>query len=248
MTPKELWLDAMWQHVRPALPAPPARVVEIGCGPLGGFVPRLADVGYAAAGVDPEAPEEPGFHRVEFERYEPPEPVDAIVACTSLHHVTDLAEMAERVHAALRPGGVAVIIEWARERFDEPTARWVFSRLPELPEQVNAEAPGGDAARRHHDHHGDAHDDAGWLHQTRDDWAASGLDWAEFVTAQSEAEHLHPGQDVIAALDARLRGEQLSYGPYYFSELAATSEADEQAAIDAGQIRANRIWYVGRRG
>jgi hypothetical protein len=40
----------------------------------------------------------------------------------------------------------------------------------------------------------------------------------------------------------------LGYGPYFFADLAATSEADEQAAIDADLIRANRIQYAGRRG
>jgi 2-polyprenyl-3-methyl-5-hydroxy-6-metoxy-1,4-benzoquinol methylase len=39
------------------LPAPPARVLEIGCGPLGGFVPMLRASGYDATGVDPRAPE-----------------------------------------------------------------------------------------------------------------------------------------------------------------------------------------------
>ena len=36
-------------------------------------------------------------------------------------------------------------------------------------------------------------------------------------------------------------------GPYFFADLAGVSEVDEQAAIDAGQIQANRIQYVGRR-
>jgi len=39
--------------VRDRLPAPPARVVEIGCGSLGGFVPALRSSGYE------------GFERIE---------------------------------------------------------------------------------------------------------------------------------------------------------------------------------------
>jgi hypothetical protein len=35
------------------------------------------------------------------------------------------------------------------------------------------------------------------------------------------------------------------YGPYFFSDLGGTSEGDEQAAIDAGQIRATGIRYTG---
>jgi hypothetical protein len=36
-------------------------------------------------------------------------------------------------------------------------------------------------------------------------------------------------------------------GPYFFPDLAGTSEADERAAIDAGLIRDTRADYVGRR-
>jgi SAM-dependent methyltransferase len=119
VTPDERWLAALWPFVRSWLPASPAAVVEIGCGPLGGLVPKLRSAGYAAAGVDPEAPEGPWYHRVEFERYEMPGPVQAIVACVSLHHVADLSEVLNLAGAALVAGGSLVAVEWARERFDE---------------------------------------------------------------------------------------------------------------------------------
>ena len=50
------WLAATWPFVRVSLPEPPGRVIEIGCGDLGGFVPDLRRAGYDAVGVDPEAP------------------------------------------------------------------------------------------------------------------------------------------------------------------------------------------------
>ncbi len=131
MTPDERWLAAVWPFVRGSLPAAPARVAELGCGPLGGFVPMLESAGYEAAGIDPEAPRGPLYRQVGFERYDPPVRLDAFVACTSLHHVADLAAVLDLVDAVLVPGGGAVIVEWARERFDEATARWCFSRLPE---------------------------------------------------------------------------------------------------------------------
>jgi hypothetical protein len=56
MTPGERWLATLWPLVRGRLPAPPARVVEIGCGPLGGFVPMLRANGYDAVGIDPRHP------------------------------------------------------------------------------------------------------------------------------------------------------------------------------------------------
>ena len=60
-TAAERWLTAVWPVVRGRLPAPPARVVEIGCGPLGGFVPMLGASGYEAVGVDPVAPDGKDF-------------------------------------------------------------------------------------------------------------------------------------------------------------------------------------------
>jgi hypothetical protein len=62
-----------------------------------------------------------------------------------------------------------------------------------------------------------------------------------------QAEGLHAGQDIVDELDARFDSRLTTYGPFFFPELAGTSEADEQAAIDRGLIQANRIQYVGRR-
>ena len=36
MTPATRWLDTLWPLIRTRLPAAPARVVEVGCGSLGG--------------------------------------------------------------------------------------------------------------------------------------------------------------------------------------------------------------------
>ena len=223
MTSDERWLAAMWPFVRSWLPASPAEVVEIGCGPLGGFVPMLRTAGYKAVGIDPEAPGGPWYQQAEFERYALPEPVDAIVACTSLHHVADLGEVLDLVTAALVPGGVAVIVEWARERFDEATARWCFDRVP------------GPA------------DDQNWLQRRRDEWQASGLTWNGYCRNWAADEGLHAGADIVRELDARFDRQLLGCGPYFFADLAGVSETDEQAAIDGGQIQAGRIEYVGRR-
>lgn len=213
----------MWPRVHAQLPHPPAQVLEIGCGPLGGFVPTLRASGYSVTGVDPVAPDEPGYHRVEFEHYDLPRPADAIVACTSLHHVADLSEVLNRVEAALAPEGVLVVVEWARERFDEATARWCFDRLQE---------PEGEP---------------GWLQERRAEWRASGQPWETYCRSWAEGEGLHTGHDILLQLADRLERKQLTYGPYLFPELPGTSEDDEQSAIDAGHIQATRIQYVGRR-
>jgi SAM-dependent methyltransferase len=223
VTPDERWLAAVWPFVRAWLPAPPAAVLEIGCGPLGGFVPMLRSAGFQATGVDPAAPEGPWYHRAEFARNEIPEPAQAIVACASLHHVADVGEVLALAEAALAARGTLVVVEWARERFDEATARWCFQRLPR---------PLGDP---------------GWLQRRYDEWCASGLSWDGYCQGWAEEEGLHTGLEIVRELDARFDPQMLAYGPYFSPGLADVSENDEQAAIDAGEIQPNRISYVCRR-
>src|SRR5436190_24376600 len=129
MTPGERWLAATWPFVRSGLPTLPARVVDLGCGPLGGFVPMLRAGGYDAVGIDPQAPEEAHYQRIEFERADLPQQVDAVIASTSLHHVADPAQVIDRMTGTLIGGGAVVVVEWAWEKFDEQTAEWCFKRL-----------------------------------------------------------------------------------------------------------------------
>ena len=223
MTPDEVWLGYGWSFVRTALPDPPAEVLEIGCGTRGGFVPALLRDGYTATGVDPQAPAGPQYRQEEFESYRPPRPVQAVVASTSLHHVAGLDLVLDRMAAVLATSGVAVVIEWASEAFDEATSRWCFARLP-------AADPG---------------DEPGWLERHRAQWAASGLSWDAYIGGWLAEEGLHPGLAVTVALGERFARRSCEYGPFYFADLAGTTEADEQAAIDGRQIRAGGIRYAG---
>jgi SAM-dependent methyltransferase len=223
MTPDERWLAAVWPFIRRWLPGPPASVTEIGCGSLGGFIPIMRSAGYEATGVDPAAPEGPWYHQVEFEEYEMPEPVQAVVACTSLHHVADVGEVLTLIEAALAARGTLLVVEWAREHFDEPTARWCFQHLP----QPSA--------------------DPGWLQRRCDEWRASGLPWDAYCRTWAEEEGIHAGWEIVSELDARFERQLLARGPYFFPDLADISEDEEQSAIDTGAIQANRISYVCRR-
>ena len=221
MTAAERWLAAIWPIVHAQLPAAPARVIDLGCGPLGGFVPRLRASGYDAVGVDPKAPEESGYHRVEFEQAELPGEADALVASASLHHVTDPAEVLDRVAATLTPGGTVVVVEWAWEDFDEPTAEWSFRRLGS---------------------------EEGWLRRRRDEWLGSGEPWSTYLQGWAREEGLHEAGTLLRLLDERFERRQLSRGPYLFADLASTSPEEEQRAIDAGEIRATRVVYAGPKG
>lgn len=221
MTPDERWLAATWPFVREHLPSPPGPILEIGCGTLGGFVPLLRAHGYAAVGIDPQAPPGPDYHQTVFEQYTPAEPVAGVIACTSLHHVTGLDDVLDRMAAAVTPGGVAVVVEWARERFDDATARWCFARLP----------AGGD----------------GWLDRHRDAWQESGRPWADYTRTWSQDDHLQTGQDIMRGLRARFGTCLVEEAPYFFCDLDGVTAADEQAAIDSGDIQANGIRYIGRK-
>ena len=220
MTPRERWLATLSPLVRAYLPAPPARVVDIGCGPLGGFVPMLLSNGYEAVGIDPQAPEEAHFQRIEFERAEIPRQVDAVVASTSLHHVADPAQVIDRIATTLTNGGAVIVVEWAWEKFDEQTAEWCFKRLGQ-------------------------NDDAGWLHRRRDEWLTSGNDWPSYLRDWAKRDGLHRGDVLIRLLEERFERRLLTRGPYFFPDLFDTTDAEEQSAIDAGDIQPTRIDYVG---
>jgi SAM-dependent methyltransferase len=210
----------VWPVVRDWLPAPPARVLEIGCGPLGGFVPQLRLREYKVVGVDPEAPDEDGYRRSRFEHVDLSGPFDAVVASTSLHHVADPAEVIARIASVLSNEGTLVVVEWAWEEFDEATAAWCFQRL------------GSDG-------------EAGWLHRRRDEWVESGQSWSAYVRAWAGEERLHSASTLLRLLDERFQRVHLAQGPYFFPDLARATEEDERAAIEAGQIRATRVDYVG---
>jgi SAM-dependent methyltransferase len=222
VTLDEAWLAQAWPFVREQIPVTrPRRVLDIGCGPLGGFVPMLRREGHDAVGVDPLAPDGPHYARVEFERYDPSQEFDAVVASTSLHHVTDLDEVLDKIRALLAPGGLVIVVEWAWERVDESTARWCFARL-------------------------DPDGEPGWLHARRDEWAESGRTWSAYVNAWAATKGLHSSQRIREGLDARFDGMVSALGPCYFPELAHTTASDEQAAIDSGAIQAGATYYVGR--
>jgi len=212
------WLAAIWPSVQARLPAAPARVVELGCGPLGGFVPRLRTSGYDAVGVDPEAPQEEGYHRVEFEHAQLPGEADALIASTSLHHVADPVEVLDRVAATLASGGTLVVVEWAWEEFDEATADWGFRRLGS---------------------------EEGWLRRRRDGWLESGEPWSTYLQGWAREHGLHASRTLLGLLDERFERRELSRGPFLFADLASTGPDDEQRAVDEGEIRALRVDYAG---
>jgi len=242
-TADDPWLTSMLPFVRSQLPEPPAHIVEIGCGSLGGFAPALAAAGYDAIGVDPEAPDGPLFRTVTFEEYADDQPADAVVASLSLHHVGDVSEVLDLVAGRLAPAGLVVVLEWASERFDEATAQWCFARL-------SAKTGSGEPGHGHPEDHGHpddpgAHEHLAWLHHLAEGWRESGQTWDAYFRAWTKEAGLHPGHVVLDALQQRFDTLELREGPYFFTDLDATRD-DEAAAIQAGQIRPACLQFVGR--
>jgi hypothetical protein len=74
--------------------------------------------------------------------------------------------------------------------------------------------------------------------------------WAVLGRVPSKLGHrggAAPGEQILRGLEARFAPEHAADAPYLFAELADTSETDEQAAIDAGQIQPVGIRYTATR-
>lgn len=214
------WLASEWSFVSTVLPPPPARLLEIGCGAAGGIVPAALAAGYEAVGVDPAAPEGAAYRPVPFESYESPAGFDAVVSIQALHHLVDLDAAVERIAQMLSPDAVVVIAEWAWERIDEATARWLFDRVP-------AEA------------------NSGWAGERRDSWRASGLPWPEYRDRWANEHCLHSWHRVESALAARFVTVAREDVPSLFGDVAEISEETERAAIAAGKIATTGVRWVG---
>lgn len=116
---------AVTTFVRAALPAPPARVLEVGAG-AGELAAMLTGAGYDVVAIDPAA-QSPAVRAVALHEVdEPAASFDAAVAVVSLHHVQPLGESLLRLGELVRPGGVLIVDEFDVERFDERAASWLM--------------------------------------------------------------------------------------------------------------------------
>jgi SAM-dependent methyltransferase len=78
---------------------------------------------------------------VSLEEFAESGPFDAVVASRSLHHVPDLDVAVEKIASLLAPGGLVLLDDYAKERFDLKTAAWYFERRTEVAAAGGPEAP-----------------------------------------------------------------------------------------------------------
>jgi SAM-dependent methyltransferase len=209
--------------------APPTRVLEVGCGE-GDLAHVLDGAGHSVTAIDPRAPEGSIFRRVGIEEFSEPGGFDHVVAILSLHHVEDIGGALDKISDLLLAGGTLVVVEYAWDRVDEKTVEWALSRLPSAP-----------ASGKH-----------SWLERCCRGERHDGGDEAGHSHAEAHAarwageEGLHSSGRIREEIGRRFTQRYFSWWPYLYPDLHVdTSEADELAAIEAGEINATSFCYVG---
>ncbi|MBA2332647.1 MAG: class I SAM-dependent methyltransferase [Actinobacteria bacterium] len=128
------------EFARRYLPAPPARLLEVGCG-QGELTTALAVAGYDVLGIDPAAPLGELFRRLTLEELDEPGRYDGVIAARSLHHIRDLESALDRIASLLRPDGMFVVEEFVWDRLDEPTLEWLYRQRCALSVAGAGESP-----------------------------------------------------------------------------------------------------------
>ena len=103
------------------LPAPPRRVLEVGCGREGGVAPDLAAAGYDVIAIDPDAPDGPFYRQTTLEEFDDTQAFDAVVAGRVLHHVQPLAPALDKL---VRFAPLLILDEFAWNHMDPATVDW----------------------------------------------------------------------------------------------------------------------------
>ncbi|QIN83087.1 methyltransferase domain-containing protein [Rubrobacter tropicus] len=211
--------------VRSRLPAPPARVLEVGCGD-GRLALALAEEGWRMTAVDPAAPGGGPFIRGAVEDLDPSEhgPFDAAVAVLSLHHLHDLGAALGKVRSLLAPGAVFIVDEFGKEELEDgATAAYAFyQRLALLHGGYKPVKPGAWAV-----YEGDSFE--GWRSRISSHW-----------------EHIDEGRTVLSALEASFERREFASGPFLFRDgLGPELEPLERMLIGGGGIRPVGFRWVG---
>jgi SAM-dependent methyltransferase len=137
-------------HLKQVLPAPPARVLEAGCG-RGALAAALGELGYEVTGVDRNAgmaaaARARGVHVIQADVLEVSGEYDVVLFTRALHHADDLDAVLAHAATLLVPGGQIVIEEFAWERVDHPAAHFLYDNRALLVATglLEAENPSGD--------------------------------------------------------------------------------------------------------
>jgi len=117
--------------VRANLPAPPARLLEVGAG-HGELARTFREFGYDVLAIDPDPRGSDVSAVALHELDEPSESFHAAFAILSLHHVEPLRPSVRRLAEVLKPGAPLVVDEFDVAAFDRAAAEWWLARRREL--------------------------------------------------------------------------------------------------------------------
>ena len=214
-----------WAFVQPPAAAGPGHGRGDRVRYRGRLRPASCCAGYDAVGVDPMAPAGPEYRQLEFERLDLGAAVDAVVACTSLHHVA-------RSRRRPCPAGgrrLATAAAWSSSSGTGSGS----TRPPRA----------GASSASHRRRTASARAGCTTCETTGPSRATPGTS-----TCGRGRPHagIHPADAMLArpGRPASSAG-RCTRGPYFFPTCSDTTEADELAAIDAGSIPPAGICYVG---
>lgn len=238
-SPVDLATAETMEYLQRVLPAPGARILEVGCG-AGDVALGLGRAGYDVIGLDVD-PDVVGVAKAKgvdatvgsFPLESGVEgPFDAVLFTRSLHHIEGLPAVYDRTRELLANDGVLVVEDWAWNRVDVRTATFASRLL-----QLGAELGLSDLDRwmRASDPHEAWHEEHGHhdLHFGETMWGAAGR-W--FDTSEIER-----APYFYRYFCAGLPDDQKSL------RIAARILAMERAMIREGQIIALGMRFSGRR-
>jgi SAM-dependent methyltransferase len=213
MRPVDVAIGEVLAFLERVLPAPPLRVLEVGCGG-GELAAALIALGHVvtALDVDPDAvaaARAAGVPAVQGDFLNGgAEPHDVVLFTRSLHHVGDLERAAALAAAACAPGGVVVVDEFARERADAATAAWFYELRAVLAAAEVLAPPEAPAV----------------------------ADPLERWERECGAHRLHTGEEMVRALGAHLDVDLVERCPYLYRQLAQWLEPTGRGAAVAHRL------------